>query len=50
MAEWAHLRMLRTVKTLTDLRRAGPVYVGHAGQVNVGQQQVNIARPAGDGS
>jgi hypothetical protein len=38
MAERAHLRMLRTVKALTDLRRAGPVYVSHAGQVNVGHQ------------
>ncbi len=51
MAERAHLRMLRTVKALTDLRRAGQaVYVSHAGQVNVGQQQVNVAerRPQGD--
>jgi hypothetical protein len=35
MAERAHARFLRTVKTLAELRRAGPVYVGQAGQVNV---------------
>jgi hypothetical protein len=44
MAERAHARFLRTVKMLTDLRRAGPVYVGQAGQVNVAGQQVNVAR------
>lgn len=44
MAERAHARFLRTIKTLSDLRRAGPVYVGQAGQVNVAQQQVNVAR------
>ena len=43
-AERAHARMLRTVKALSDLRRAGQaVYVGHAGQINVGHQQVNVA-------
>jgi hypothetical protein len=49
MAERAHARFLRTVKTLTELRRAGPVYVGTAGQVNVGQQQVNVARNGAEG-
>lgn len=49
-AERAHLRMLRTVKALADLRRAGQaVYVSHAGQVNVGRQQVNVSRPASEG-
>ncbi|MDQ3614697.1 MAG: hypothetical protein M3412_10305 [Chloroflexota bacterium] len=43
MAERAHLRMLRTIKALSDLRRVGsPVYVSRAEQVNVGQQQVNV--------
>ncbi len=50
MAERAHLRMLRTVKALSDLRRAGPVYVSRAGQVNVGQQQINVATPPGQPS
>src|SRR5680860_956095 len=48
MAERAHLRMLRTVWALSDLRRVGsPVYVSRAGQVNVGQQQVNLASEPG---
>jgi|SRR5665811_5763 len=48
-AERAHLRVLRTVKALSDLRRQA-VYVSHAGQVNVAHQQVNVAvrRPQGD--
>ncbi len=50
MAERAHARFLRTVKMLTELRRAGPVYVGQAGQVNVASQQVNVSRPASEGS
>jgi len=41
MAERAHTRFLRTVATLGDLRRTGPVYVG---QVNIAPQQVNIVR------
>jgi len=46
-AERAHARMLRTVKALSDLRRVGSlVYVSGAGQVNVGQQQVNVTPPA----
>ncbi len=44
MAERAHLRFLRTVAALGNLRRSGPVYVGQAGQVNIAPQQVNIAR------
>jgi hypothetical protein len=50
MAERAHARFLRTVKVLTDLRRASPVYVGQAGQVNVGHQQVNVAQSVSEGS
>ena len=43
-AERAHKRFLQTVKSLTDLQRLAPsVYVGHVGQFNVGQQQVNVA-------
>jgi hypothetical protein len=42
-ADRAHKRFLQTVKMLHDLRRASPtLYVGHAGQINVGQQQVNL--------
>lgn len=48
MAERAHLRFLRTVAALGNLRRSGPVYVGHAGQVNIAPHQVNIARLASD--
>jgi hypothetical protein len=37
---------LRTLKALRDLRRQIPgVVVKSAGQVNVGRQQVNVARP-----
>ncbi len=44
MAERAHTRFLRTIKILHDLRRLAPtVYVGNAGQVNIGSQQVNVA-------
>ena len=43
-AERAHKRFLQTVKSLTDLQRLAPsVYVKHAGQINVGRQQVNVA-------
>jgi hypothetical protein len=43
MAERAHARFLRTVKALHEVRRlAATIYVGHAGQVNVGGQQVNV--------
>jgi len=47
MAERAHKRCLQTVKLPNDLLRASPaLYVGHASQINVGQQQVNVAAPA----
>jgi hypothetical protein len=43
--ERLHRLYLRTLKALQELRRARPpVIVRRAGQVNVGQQQVNIAR------
>jgi len=35
--------ILRVQRALRDQRRYGPVIVQHAGQVNVGQQQVNVA-------
>jgi hypothetical protein len=44
--EQAHKRVLRSLKMLTDIRRVAPtLIVGHAAQVNVGQQQVNVAPP-----
>ena len=49
LAERAHTRFLRTVKMLHELRRLTPtVYVGNAGQINVGHQQVNVAGPSPD--
>lgn len=43
-AERAHKRFLRTVKSLHELQRSVPtLYVAHAGQINVGKQQVNVA-------
>lgn len=49
MAERAHARFLRTIKMLHDLRRLTPtVYVGNAGQINVGSQQVNVSAPKAD--
>jgi hypothetical protein len=49
MAERAHARFLRTVKTLHEIRRmAANVYVSQAGQVNVGSQQVNITATPDD--
>jgi len=46
LAERAHKRFLQTIKMLHDLRRLTPtVYVGNAGQINVGSQQVNVASP-----
>jgi hypothetical protein len=46
MAERAHKRLLQTIKMLHDLQRTSTtVYVGTAAQVNVGQQQVNLASP-----
>jgi hypothetical protein len=44
MVERFHRLLLRTVRALQDLRRqAPPVVVRRAGQVNIGQQQVNVA-------
>ncbi|MGI8485987.1 MAG: hypothetical protein ACR2OU_17215 [Thermomicrobiales bacterium] len=45
--ERAHTRFLQSVEKLHEVRKLSPaVYVGHAGQVNVGHQQLNVARPA----
>jgi hypothetical protein len=50
MAERAHKRFLQTVKLLHDLQRtSATIYVGSAGQVNVGQQQLNVASPTRGG-
>ena len=47
MAERAHKRFLSTIKLLHDLQRtSATIYVGAAAQINVGQQQVNVASPA----
>lgn len=47
MAERAHKRFLQTVKQLHELQRSAPsVYIGNAAQINVGQQQVNVASRA----
>lgn len=44
MAERAHRTFLRTLRALQDLRRLQPaVYVGTAGQVNIGNQQLNVS-------
>lgn len=49
MAEQAHGRFLRTVKMLHEVRKFAPaVYVGHAGQINVGHQQMNVSTPPVD--
>lgn len=49
MAERAHTRFLRTVKTLHEVRRmVATIYVSQAGQINVGSQQVNIAASPDD--
>lgn len=40
--------ILRVQRALRDQRRYGPVIVQHAGQVNVGRQQVNVAGGAGE--
>ncbi len=42
-AEAAHRRFLATLKTLHELRRLPGVTIATAGQVNIGQQQVNLA-------
>jgi hypothetical protein len=44
MVERFHRLLLRTVRALQDLRRpVPPVVVRRAAQVNIGQQQVNVA-------
>jgi hypothetical protein len=45
MVERCHRLYLRTLGALQDLRRRPPVVVRRAGQVNIGQQQVNVAGP-----
>jgi hypothetical protein len=41
--------MLRTLRALRDLRRYSPnVTITNPGQVNIGQQQVNVGGPVGD--
>ncbi len=51
MAERAHKRFLQTIKLLHDLQRTNAtVFVGHAAQVNLGSQQINIATAAADAS
>jgi hypothetical protein len=42
MVERFHGMFLRALKALRELRRQVPVVVQNAGQVNVGQQQVNV--------
>jgi hypothetical protein len=42
MVERCHRLYLRTLRALQDLRRRPPVIVRRAGQVNIGQQQVNV--------
>jgi hypothetical protein len=49
MVEQAHARFLRTVKMLHEVRKFAPsVYVGHAGQINVGHQQMNVSTSPAD--
>jgi hypothetical protein len=44
----AHKRFLRTVKMLHEVQRTTPaLYVDHADQINVAQQQVNMTTPGG---
>ncbi len=44
MADRFNRLFLRTLRALRDLRRYAPsVTVQHAGQVNIGGQQVNVA-------
>jgi hypothetical protein len=49
MVERFNRIFLRTLRALRDLRRYGPVVVHQAGQINVGQQQVNVMQPSGNG-
>ena len=49
MADRFNRLFLRTLRALRDLRRYSPaVVVQHAGQVNVGAQQINVSRSAED--
>jgi hypothetical protein len=51
MAERAHKRLLQTIKMLHDLQRtSATIFVRSAAQINVGQQQVNVASPAPSGA
>jgi hypothetical protein len=47
MAERFHGMFLRTLKALRELRRTPGVVVQNAGQVNVGQQQLNVGASHG---
>jgi hypothetical protein len=50
MADRFNRMFMRTLRQLQDLRKsASAVVVQQAGQVNVGQQQVNVAQSAGTG-
>jgi hypothetical protein len=50
MAERAHKRFLQTIKAFHELRRSSSsLYVRHAGQINVGQQQVNVTQTTPSG-
>lgn len=42
-----HRVVVRVQRALRDQRRYGPVVVQHAGQVNIGRQQVNVSRGGG---
>ena len=42
-AEVAHRRFLMTLKSLQDLRRLPAVSISTVGQLNIGQQQVNVS-------
>jgi hypothetical protein len=43
MAERAHARLLRTIKMLHEMQRTSSrLVIGHADQINVGQQQINV--------
>ena len=42
MADRWQRAYLRTVRALRDLRRHAPVIVQNAGQVNIGERQVNV--------
>jgi len=43
--ERANRQLIRTLKAIKDLRHGPPpkIAIGQAGQVNVGEQQVNMA-------